>query len=262
MSNQDPKRLEIIDLYRNQKPIYEDVNLTLVRLESLTRNGLNKLDKNDALVIIPIAPIEAHGNFLPIGSDYIESILMVELIKETLKEERSNNHYTIVEAPGIPIGTGALRAVEGTLDIGHRAFRNCVIDFIDGLVIAASFMVNFNIGITAALAIALHEIPQEIGDFGILVYSGFDKNRALYLNYISATTVVIGGIVGFLLHSWIGGSIAILLPFAAGNFIYIASTDLIPEIRFKQSIVNTLTRFIVFLVGVGLMITIRFISQS
>ncbi|NVM00977.1 MAG: creatininase family protein [Candidatus Helarchaeota archaeon] len=134
MSNQDPKRIEIIDLYRNQKPIYEDGNLTLVRLESLTRNGLNKLEKNDALVIIPIAPIEVHGNFLPIGSDYIESILMVELIKETLKEERSNNHYTIVEAPGIPIGTGSLRSVEGTLDIGHRAFRNCVIDFIDGLV--------------------------------------------------------------------------------------------------------------------------------
>lgn len=135
-------------------------------------------------------------------------------------------------------------------------------NFIDGLVMAASFMVNVHIGISTALAIALHEIPQEIGDFGILVYGGFDKIKALYLNYVSAITLVIGGIVGFWLHGWIGESTAFLLPFAAGNFIYIASTDLIPEIRFKQSIVKTLTRFVVFLAGVGLMIIIRFVGYS
>ena len=135
-------------------------------------------------------------------------------------------------------------------------------NFIDGLVIAASFMVNFQIGITTTLAIALHEIPQEIGDFGVLVYGGFNRIKALYLNYISAITVTVGGVVGFLLHGWIGESIALLLPFAAGNFIYIASTDLIPEIRFKQSIVKSITRFVVFLVGVGRMVIIRFFGHS
>ena len=135
-------------------------------------------------------------------------------------------------------------------------------NFIDGLVIAASFMVNFHIGITTALAVALHEIPQEIGDFGVLVYGGFDKIKALYLNYISAVTVVVGGIVGFLLYNWIGESIALLLPFAAGNFIYIANTDLIPELRFKQSIMKSLIRFVVFLAGVGLMMAIRFFGRS
>lgn len=135
-------------------------------------------------------------------------------------------------------------------------------NFIDGLVIAASFMVNFQIGITTAIAIALHEIPQEIGDFGVLVYGGFDKTKALYLNYISAITVVIGGIVGFLLYGLIGESIALLLPFAAGNFIYIASTDLIPEIRFKKNIKKSIIRFIVFLAGIGLMVILRFMSHS
>lgn len=135
-------------------------------------------------------------------------------------------------------------------------------NFIDGLVMAASFMVNFHVGITTALVIALHEIPQEIGDFGVLLYGGFNKTKALYLNYLSAITVVIGGIIGFLLHSWIGESIALLLPFAAGGFIYIASTDLIPEIRFKQSIVKSLTRFVVFLAGVGLMILVRLVGHS
>ncbi len=135
-------------------------------------------------------------------------------------------------------------------------------NFIDGLVIAASFMVNFHIGITTTLAIALHEIPQEIGDFGVLVYGGFDKVKALSLNYISAITVVVGGIVGFILYGWLGESVSVLLPFAAGNFIYIASTDLIPEIRFKENIVRSLIRFIVFLAGIGLMVIFRFIGHS
>jgi len=135
-------------------------------------------------------------------------------------------------------------------------------NFIDGLVMAASFMVDFHAGITVTLAIALHEIPQEIGDFGVLVYGGFDKVKALVLNYISATTVIIGGATAFLLSSWMGGSITLFLPFAAGNFIYIATTDLIPEIRFKKSMMQSLLRFIVFLAGIGLMTIIRFLAHS
>ena len=82
------------------------------------------------------------------------------------------------------------------------------------------------------------------------------------MNYISAIAVVFGGVIGFLLYNWIGESIAFLLPFAAGNFIYIASTDLIPEIRFKQSLLKSLIRFVVFLAGIGLMMIIRFFRHS
>lgn len=135
-------------------------------------------------------------------------------------------------------------------------------NFIDGLVMAASFMIDFHVGVTAALAIALHEIPQEIGDLGVLIYGGFDRVKALVLNYMSAITVVIGGVAGFMLHGWIGESIALLIPFAAGNFIYIASTDLIPEIRFKQSTTKSLARFIVFLAGIGLMTIIRLVAHD
>ncbi len=130
-------------------------------------------------------------------------------------------------------------------------------NFIDGLVMAASFMVSFPMGIVTALAIALHEIPQEIGDFGVLVYGGFKRDKALILNYISATTVVFGGIAGYLLYAWMGKSIVFLLPFAAGNFIYIASTDLIPEIRYKESLKKSLIRFCIFLTGIGLMLAVK-----
>jgi len=130
-------------------------------------------------------------------------------------------------------------------------------NFIDGLVIAASFMVNFPVGMVTTLAIALHEIPQEIGDFGLLVYGGFERVKALILNYISAITVIFGGITGYLLYGWIGESIVLLLPFAAGNFIYIATTDLIPEIRYKESLKKSLIRFCVFLTGIGFMLAVK-----
>lgn len=130
-------------------------------------------------------------------------------------------------------------------------------NFIDGLVIAGSFMVNFPMGMVTTLAIALHEIPQEIGDFGLLVYGGFERVKALILNYISAITVIFGGITGYLLYGWIGESIVLLLPFAAGNFIYIATTDLIPEIRYKESLKKSLVRFCVFLTGMGFMLAVK-----
>jgi len=132
-------------------------------------------------------------------------------------------------------------------------------NFIDGLVMAASFMVSFPMGIVTALAITLHEIPQEIGDFGVLVYGGFRRVKALILNYLSATTVILGGITGYLLHAWIGESTVFLLPFAAGNFIYIASTDLIPEIRYKESLKKSLVRFCIFLTGMGLMLAVKLV---
>lgn len=130
-------------------------------------------------------------------------------------------------------------------------------NFIDGLVIAASFVVAVPIGIVTALAVALHEIPQEIGDYGILIYGGFKRVKALFLNFFSAVTVILGGIVGFLLAEKIGESIIFLLPFAAGNFIYIAASDLIPEIKRKVAPSKSIVHFFVFLLGIALMLLIR-----
>ncbi|MDP2664046.1 MAG: ZIP family metal transporter, partial [bacterium] len=126
-------------------------------------------------------------------------------------------------------------------------------NFIDGLVIAASFVVAFPVGVAAALAVAFHEIPQEIGDFGIMVYGGIKRGKALFFNFLSAIFAVIGGIIGFFLAERIGGSVVFLLPFAAGNFIYIASSDLIPEIKHRESLRKSLLHFFVFLLGIGMM---------
>lgn len=132
-------------------------------------------------------------------------------------------------------------------------------NFIDGFIIAASFIIAPPVGIVTTIAVAIHEIPQEIGDFGVLVYSGMKRTKALFLNFLSAFTIVFGGIAGFLLSEKIGDSIVYLLPFAAGSFIYIASSDLIPEIKRKESSKKSLMYFLIFLLGIFLMLSLKLI---
>lgn len=132
-------------------------------------------------------------------------------------------------------------------------------NFIDGVVIAASFIVSYPVGIATTLAVALHEIPQELGDFGVLVYGGFGKYRALTFNYISAITAIAGGITGYFAASVIQSSAIYLLPFAAGNFIYIAAADLIPEIKHQVSLRRSVIHFCVFLAGIGVMLLVKLV---
>ncbi|MCK5548714.1 MAG: ZIP family metal transporter [Thermoplasmata archaeon] len=133
-------------------------------------------------------------------------------------------------------------------------------NFIDGLIIAAGFLTNFHLGVVTTLAVALHEIPQEIGDYGVLVFGGVKKVRALFLNFVTALAAVFGGIFGFYLSSYVESSVMFLLPFAAGGFIYIAASDLIPEIRKEAGLKRSMISFGVFIIGILIMYSIRFIG--
>lgn len=134
-------------------------------------------------------------------------------------------------------------------------------NFIDGLVIATSFVVSFPTGVASSLAVAFHEIPQELGDYGVLIYGGFKKSRALFLNFLSALLAVLGGVIGFFLSGRIGDSTVYFLPFAAGNFIFIAASDLIPEIKNKENFKKSVIYFLVFLLGVFLMLLMRHFAE-
>ncbi|MBW2977891.1 ZIP family metal transporter [Candidatus Woesearchaeota archaeon] len=130
-------------------------------------------------------------------------------------------------------------------------------NFIDGLVIAAAFLTNIKLGWITTLAIIFHEVPQEIGDFGVLVYGGFKRITALFFNYLTAILAVAGGIVGYFLHSYMEGMTVFLLAFAAGGFIYIASSDLIPELHKEADFRKSMMSFIFFVIGVLLMALLK-----
>lgn len=139
-------------------------------------------------------------------------------------------------------------------------FGDGIHNFIDGLIISAAFFTSIQIGIVTTIAVALHEIPQEIGDFGVLVYGGIKKMRALFLNFICALTAVFGGIFGYFLSSYSKISLTFLLPFAAGGFIYIAASDLIPEIRKEPSLKKSLINFLIFIFGILILYLMKMIG--
>lgn len=144
--------------------------------------------------------------------------------------------------------------------IGYmNLIADAIHNFIDGLIIAASFISGTPLGIVTTLAIAFHEIPQEIGDFGVLLYSGFKKVKALVLNFFVGLIVIFGGIVGYFISGHMEKFTIFLLPFAAGGFIYIASSDLIPEIRKVYKIKESTLTFVVFLSGILVMWMARII---
>lgn len=125
-------------------------------------------------------------------------------------------------------------------------------NFIDGLIIAGSFLASFPIGVVTTLAVIIHEIPQEIGDFGILIYGGVKRLKALFLNFLSAAVAVLGGITGFFLFEKITEGISFLLAFAAGAFLYISASDLIPQIKQESNFKNSVVYFLIFVLGLTL----------
>ncbi len=130
-------------------------------------------------------------------------------------------------------------------------------NFIGGIAIASAFLVDIQLGMVTWVVAAAHEIPQELGDFGVLVHGGWAKKKALLFNFLSALTMLIGGVLTYFLSGFV--NVIYLLPFAAGNFIYIAASDLIPEIKHNQNLKQNLLHFIFFLLGIGLLWSVKMI---
>ncbi|MSS74858.1 ZIP family metal transporter [Candidatus Pacearchaeota archaeon] len=137
------------------------------------------------------------------------------------------------------------------------AYTNLIGDalhnFLDGVLIAGSFLVNWPTGIATTVAVVLHEIPQEIGDFGVLVHGGFTRKRALWLNFLTALTAVLGAVITLLVAGRIEGLVEWLVPVAAGGFIYIATADLIPELHKDATTRRSLGQVLAFVLGIAVM---------
>ena len=126
-------------------------------------------------------------------------------------------------------------------------------NFTDGILIAAGWMISPEIGLATTLSVILHEIPQEISDFGILIHAGFKAGKALWLNFISALTAILGTVITLLIGSRVESFSQFVLPLAAGGFIYLAGTDLLPELHKDHSRKNSLIQFLMIIAGLALM---------
>ncbi len=138
---------------------------------------------------------------------------------------------------------------------------DAVHNFIDGTVIAASFIASWPLGVLSTLSIIAHEIPQEIGDFSLLIWGGFSKKRALAFNFLSALTAFAGAILAFFLAPMVPGLVSILLPLAAGNFIYIACVDLVPEMHKERDTRRSLMQLGSFLAGILLVVVVGLLLE-
>jgi zinc and cadmium transporter len=133
-------------------------------------------------------------------------------------------------------------------------------NFIGGLAIAGTFLIDIRLGLMAWLAAAAHEIPQELGDFGVLIHGGWSKGKALLFNVASALTFLLGGLLAYAVSFNI--DVSFLIPFAAGNFLYIGGSDLVPEVNKHTDLKSNAVHFIAFLAGTLCMWLIKVTLQS
>jgi zinc and cadmium transporter len=138
---------------------------------------------------------------------------------------------------------------------------DAVHNFIDGLIIGASFIVSIPIGIATTTAIIFHEIPHELGNFCSLVYGGFSKSKALFYNFIAAVASIVGALIVLIINTGESNLTNFLIPFAAGGFIYVASSDFIPELHKHTEIKKSFWQLVTFIFGIGMMVLLLFLFK-
>lgn len=144
----------------------------------------------------------------------------------------------------------------GYMILASDSFHN----FIDGIIIGISYLISIEVGLASTIAIILHEIPQEMGDFGILIHSGFTRMQALFVNFLSALFAIFGVFIVFMLGQNLETFVFWALPIAAGGFIYIAAADLVPELHKEKGILRSTIQFGAIIIGVALMLLLLLID--
>lgn len=199
----------------------------------------------DAFIHLIPEAFETSENPLMISLLIIAGILLFFILEKFLHwhhHEDDTNEHTIH-----PVGKLVL-------------FSDGVHNFIDGVIIGISFLASVPLGIATTLAVILHEIPQEIGDFAVLLHAGYSRKRALWLNFISAMIAILGTLFSFWLGEVVESFTNWVLPLAAGGFIYIAVADLIPELHKTKKISHSVLQLGALILGVILMVGLVFLE--
>lgn len=141
----------------------------------------------------------------------------------------------------------------GPLILIGDAFHN----FVDGIIIATAFLINIPLGIATSLAVIAHEVPQEIGDFAILLDGGYSKQKAFLYNVLSSLTTMTGAVISYFFLKAAETALPYILAISAASFIYIAMADLIPELHKRFGVRTTIRQFVLFILGIGTILFLR-----
>lgn len=217
----------------------------------------------DALIHLIPESFEKMGNSGLVSLLILAGILSFFVLEKFLRWRHGHGHSheenCIQGAPRLDVSpennTGKIQPL-GFLVLISDGLHN----LIDGIIIGASYLISIEVGIATTIAIILHEIPQEISDFGILLHAGFTKGRALLVNFLSALLSLVGVGIAFL----IAGSSEVFIPgvlaFAAGGFLYIAGSDLVPELHKTSDTKKSLLQFFAMVLGIALMFLLFFLN--
>ncbi len=173
--------------------------------------------------------------------------LMVFFVLEKIIHWR---HCHITTGPDHPHPLGIMNLVGDALH-----------NFFDGVIIAGSFVVSIPLGISTLVAVVAHEIPHEIGNFGILVYAGYSRGRAILLNFLSALVAMLGALAAVVFAASLTNFTNFIIPFTAGGFIYIATADLIPEMKKETGAGKSILQLLCILIGIAIMLALRYIFE-
>ncbi|AAZ97718.1 ZIP Zinc transporter [Thiobacillus denitrificans ATCC 25259] len=198
------------------------------------------------LEVLPEA-VEIGGDIETVAKALLGGILLFFLLEKLVLWRHC--HEEICEAHG-----GNSRPAHGH-DHGRSGLMITVGDtfhnFVDGVIIAGAFLADFRLGVVTALAIIAHEIPQEIGDFLILLHSGYSRGRALLLNFVTGVATLVGALVGYYALSMLEGWTPVLLGLAGASMLYVALSDLIPGLHKRAEIGATLQQLALIGLGIG-----------
>lgn len=213
-------------------------------------NFLKALISISAGALLSVAFLDMLPEAVEAGSWEIHSIFMTVLVSIVfffLLERAFHWHHCHCQVHGKP----------ETRNKKNLAIINLVGDgihnFVDGALIASTFLLDFHAGVLVTIAVILHEIPQEISDFGVLLYAGLSKAKAIWYNLLTALIAVLGALVFYYFGTSVENIIPLVIAFAAGNFIYLSTADLIPELHHENDRKQIVYHSIWLVVGVVLM---------
>ncbi|MEK6853656.1 MAG: ZIP family metal transporter [Nanoarchaeota archaeon] len=231
--------LGIVSILLSEKKL-DKLLLTLVSLSAGTLLG------GAFLHILPEA-VEKQGFTILVSLSVLGGVLIFFILDKFIRLHHCDVYPSYV--PTFHLHHGPHQHRIGILNLAGDALHN----LLDGLVIAGAYLVNVPAGIATTIAVVLHEVPQELADFGVLLYAGYSKKKALMLNLLSALAAVLGAVVGLVLGMQSEVFLKFVLPFAAGGFIYIAGSSLIPELHKECGWKESILQIIAFITGIGLM---------